>query len=81
VKLGRQDGETPGELCCLFLQLFDVSHQLIFVGKAAKVEADHFVRPLRVWHLSALPESGLAARTQRKWGSGVNRIPIGSSRE
>jgi hypothetical protein len=47
VKLGRQDDETSGELCCLFFQFFDVSHQLIFVGEAAEVETDHFVRPLR----------------------------------
>ena len=52
VKLGGQDGETPRELCCLFFQLFDVSHQLIFFCQAAEVEADHFVGPLR----------GLAAR-------------------
>ena len=39
----------------LFFQLLDMSHQLVFAGKATEVETDHFKRTLR--RLAAGPQS------------------------
>lgn len=54
---------APRELWRLFFQLFDVSHQFFFAGKAGEVETDHFKRSLR--RLAACPQSNQHAGNDR----------------